>query len=170
VLTSHDLLYTGRAELGAAPNDQQHERRTNRAEDVFGDLVAAGGALTQEDDSCSLNALQSVMLAASPQSPALTVSDANMAFEAVALLAALLAAGLTAGAGPPDVVKLPPELDEFPPPFARAAFNAAASVADCGTLAASVVRPLRGLIATQMDVSFERLLFCSMSALAAKRR
>jgi hypothetical protein len=42
VLTSHDLLYTGRAELGAAPNDQQHERRTNRAEDVFGDLVAAG--------------------------------------------------------------------------------------------------------------------------------
>jgi hypothetical protein len=42
VLTSHDLLYTGRAELGAAPNDQQHERRTNRAEYVFGDLVAAG--------------------------------------------------------------------------------------------------------------------------------
>jgi hypothetical protein len=42
VLTSHDLLYTGRAELGSAPNDQQHERRTNRAEDVFGDLVAAG--------------------------------------------------------------------------------------------------------------------------------
>jgi hypothetical protein len=31
-----------RAELGSAPNDQQHERRTNRAEDVFGDLVAAG--------------------------------------------------------------------------------------------------------------------------------
>jgi hypothetical protein len=102
----------------------------------FRDLVAAGGVLKQDDDSC-LHALDKVMLAASPQSQALTLSHASLAFEAVALLAALLAAGLTGGGVPPDIVKVPPDLDEFPPPFAHPASAATAPAAE--PVAATVV-------------------------------